>query len=114
MNGKHIVVFITVDSEDQAKRISDVLLQKKLIACVNIVRDIRSFFWWKGQVDSCSELLMIMKSRGELLDNIVDEVRRHHNYEVPEIVAMPIVGGNSLYLQWIDESVETHRQGDAD
>ena len=109
MHGNHIIIFVTVDSEEQASRISDVLLQKKLIACANIVKDVRSFFWWKGQVDSCSELLMIMKSRGELLDDIVDEVKSHHNYEVPEIVAMPILGGNSSYLRWIDESVETHR-----
>ena len=112
MSGNYIVVLVTVDSEEQAKRICDVLLQRKLIACANIVKDVQSFFWWKGKVDQSSELMVIMKSRSELLEEIIRLVKENHSYDVPEVVALPIVGGNPDYLRWIDESVEIHRKGD--
>jgi len=113
MSGNYIVVLVTVDSEEQAKRICDVLLQRKLIACANIVKDVQSFFWWKGKVDQSSELMVIMKSRSELLEEIIRLVKEKHSYEVPEVVALPIAGGNPDYLRWIDESVEVHQRGDS-
>lgn len=113
MSGNHIIVLVTVDSEEQAKRISDILLGRKAIACANIVRDVQSFYWWKGKVDHSRELLLVMKSRRELLEEIVRLVKENHSYEAPEVVAVPVVGGNPDYLRWIDESVEIHRKGDA-
>ncbi len=111
MSGDYIVVLVTVESEEQAKRISDVLLQGKLVACANIVHDVKSLFWWKGRLDRSDELLVILKSRRELLDEIVRLVKENHSYEVPEVIAIPIIGGNPDYLRWIDESVEVSRKG---
>jgi periplasmic divalent cation tolerance protein len=113
MNEDHIVVLVTVNSQEQAKQICDALLEKKLIACANIVRDIESFFWWQGKLDHSSELLLIMKSRQELLEQIIQSVKDNHSYDVPEVVALPILGGNPDYLRWIDQSVEAQRKGDA-
>ncbi len=111
MAGDYIVVLVTVNSGEQARHISDLLVLRRLIACANIVGGVQSFFWWKGNVDCSAELLLIMKSRRELLDEITRLVRENHEYEVPEVVAMPIVGGNPDYLRWIDESVELHGRG---
>ena len=109
-SGNHIIVLVTVSSEEEGKRIADILLQKKAIACANVIREIESFFWWKGEVDHSGELLLLMKSRGKLLEKIVKLVKENHSYEVPEIVAVPIIGGSADYLRWIDESVEVIRK----
>jgi len=105
MSESHVVIFVTVESEEQARRISDALLRKKLIACANIIKDVQSFFWWRGKVDHSEELMLIMKSREELLGEIVRLVKENHSYKVPEVVALRIVGGNPDYLRWIEESV---------
>jgi periplasmic divalent cation tolerance protein len=109
----HVVIFVTAESEEQARRICDVLLKKKLIACANIVRNVESLFWWQGKVEHSAELLLIMKSRRELLEEITRLVKENHSYDVPEVVALPIVGGNPDYLHWIDESVEIEQKGDS-
>ena len=62
-------------------------------------------FWWKGEIDSAQEALLIVKTKTSLLDDVVDLVKEIHSYEVPEVIALPIVGGNADYLEWIDEEV---------
>jgi periplasmic divalent cation tolerance protein len=112
-SGNPIVVLVTAGSQEEAKRISDVLLERRLVACANVFGDVQSFFWWKGELDSAKEHLLVMKSRGELLEEIVRVVREVHTYETPEVVALPIVGGNPDYLAWIEESVAVHPRGES-
>ena len=112
MSESHVAIFVTVESQEQARRISDVLLQRKLIACANMIKNVESFFWWQGKVDHREELMLIMKSREELLGEVVRLVKENHSYEVPEVIALPIIGGNPDYLRWIDESVEKKPKGD--
>ena len=71
-----------------------------------MVPRVQSKFWWKGKIDSASESLLIVKTRAALLDKVIASVKRKHSYTVPEIIAMPIVGGNTDYLDWIDESTQ--------
>lgn len=113
MSESHVVIFVTAESEEQGRRIADALLGKKLIACANIIEGVESFFWWQGKVDRSDELLLVMKSREELLEDIVRLVKENHSYKVPEVVAFPIIGGNPDYLRWIDECIESKRKGDA-
>ena len=101
----YMVVFITAKDRAEAKTISDQLLEKKLIACANIVEGVESVFRWKGKIDQAKETLIILKSKQSLFKEIVKTVKAHHSYEVPEIIALPIVEGNPDYLKWIDESV---------
>ena len=100
-----IVVFITAKDLSEAKRISQKLLEEKLIACVNIVEGVKSFFWWQGKIDNAQEVLLILKSQESLFKKIVKTVKSVHSYEVPEVIALPIVEGNPDYLRWIDESL---------
>jgi periplasmic divalent cation tolerance protein len=101
----YIVLFITTATVDEARQISTVLLEQKKAACVNIVPGVSSHFWWQGNIDSAQESLLIVKTKSSLLTEIIDLVKGIHSYDVPEIIALPIIGGNQDYLQWIDDSV---------
>ena len=98
----NIVIFITTGSGPEAKKIAELLLSQRKAACVNIVPRVDSSFWWQGKLDSARESLLIIKTIASLLPEIVDLVKAAHSYEVPEIIALPIIGGNEDYLKWID------------
>ena len=102
----NIVVLITAKNEREAKKISSKLLEKKLIACCNIIKGVKSFFWWQGKIGSASEALLILKTKKNLFQKIINLVKKLHSYEVPEIIALPIIAGDKNYLKWIDASVE--------
>lgn len=101
-----IVVFITTRDEQEAHGIARLLLHERKAACVNILAGVDSVFWWQGFVDSAQESLMIIKSKASLLPEIVNLVKGVHSYQVPEIVAIPIIGGNQDYLEWMNSEVE--------
>ena len=101
----YIVIFITAADTEEAELISRVLLGQRQAACVNIVPNVSSHFWWQEKIDSGQESLLIVKTRVSSLDNIVRLVREIHSYEVPEIIALPIIGGNQDYLDWLGEEV---------
>jgi periplasmic divalent cation tolerance protein len=97
-----IVVLITTGIEEEAHKIAQLLVEQKKAACVNIVPRVNSLFWWEGELESAQESLMIVKTKASLFSEIVDLVKRAHNYEVPEIIALPIAAGNEDYLKWLD------------
>lgn len=100
-----IVVLVTATDNEEARMIADELLNRRKAACVSIVSGVNSRFWWQGELDSAEENLLIIKTRASLLDEIVNLVSRIHSYEVPEIIALPIVGGNRDYLEWVHKEV---------
>ena len=99
----YIVVFITTSSYEEARKIADALVVQKKAACVNIVPKVSSLFRWKGKIEDVEESLMVVKTRAELFPDIVSTVKSIHSYEVPEIIALPIVEGNPDYLSWLKE-----------
>jgi len=105
LENEYIVVFVTVPDENVAKSVADAVLKNRLAACVNIASGLRSLYWWKGEIQDDSELLLIMKTRSDKFDALSAAVRAAHTYEVPEIIAMPITAGNPAYLDWINENV---------
>jgi len=102
----YIIVFITTASLKEAKGIASYLVDKKLVACVNIINNIRSIYLWKGKVEDSKECLLIAKSKRRLFVRLKKEVKKIHSYDVPEIIATKITAGNKSYLKWIDESVK--------
>ena len=101
-----IVVFVTTSTEQEARNIADRLLGERKAACINIVSSVDSLFWWEGKLDSAQESLLVIKTKASLLPEVVNLVKRVHSYEVPEVIAMPIIGGNEDYLKWIDGEVK--------
>ncbi|MDO8747602.1 MAG: divalent-cation tolerance protein CutA [Candidatus Omnitrophota bacterium] len=105
MRGKaYIVVFITASSKEEARKIARGLLEEKLAACVNILPGLESHFWWQGKIDSAKEALLVIKTKKELFNKLAKKVKSLHSYSVPEIIALPIVAGNTEYLNWINDS----------
>jgi periplasmic divalent cation tolerance protein len=100
----NIVILITCANKREATRIARHLVEQRLVACVNLIADIKSIFWWQKRIDSATEVLLIAKSRKSLIGKIVRQVRSLHSYSVPEIIALPIVAGNKDYINWINES----------
>lgn len=97
----YIIVFVTARDKAEAEKISQQLLKERLIACANIVSPVRSFFHWVGKVDTAEECLIVMKSRRNLFGEVADHIKRLHSYEVPEVLAVPIVEGSKAYLDWM-------------
>ncbi|MFH1647032.1 MAG: divalent-cation tolerance protein CutA [Chloroflexota bacterium] len=101
----YIVVLVTAKDADEAERIAQLLLKRRQAACVNIVPEVSSRFWWKDKLDTARESLLVIKTRDTLLPAVVKSVKSVHSYSVPEIIALPIVGGNQDYLDWIDHEI---------
>jgi periplasmic divalent cation tolerance protein len=99
----YLVVFITASSYEEARKIASALVDQKKAACVNIVPKVNSLFRWKGKIEEVEESLMVVKTRAELFPEVVSAVKSIHSYEVPEIIALPIVEGNPDYLTWLKE-----------
>lgn len=97
-----MVVLITAGSEEEAHKIAGLLVNKRKAACVNIVPGVHSLFRWQGGIDSARESLLLVKTRSSLLAEIIRLVREIHSYEVPEIIALPVIGGSEDYLRWLD------------
>ena len=103
----YIVVLVTASSKEEAERIVNALLKEKLIACANIFGPVSSNFWWKGKINSAEEYMVFMKTDEELFEELAERVRQLHSYEVPEIIALPIIKGFRKYLEWIEENVKS-------
>ncbi|PWH20950.1 MAG: hypothetical protein DDG58_00265 [Ardenticatenia bacterium] len=101
----HVVVLITAPSREVGRQIADSLLEKRLVACVNMIAPIESRYLWKEEHCTDEEVLLLAKTRADLFtEQLVPTVRSIHPYEVPEIIALPILMGSTDYLAWIDES----------
>ncbi|MEM7221343.1 MAG: divalent-cation tolerance protein CutA [Pseudomonadota bacterium] len=98
----HSLIVATIRTEAEARRLGLALVQARLAAAVNIQRDVSSFYWWGGEVCEAEEALLLVKTRRDLVGQVVTRLKAEHAYEVPAIVALPIEAGNQDYLDWID------------
>jgi periplasmic divalent cation tolerance protein len=97
----YIIVLVTAESKQEAEKIANHLLNDKLIACANIVGPVTSLYRWSGNIEHNEEWLTIMKTRQNLFERLTEVVKTLHSYEVPEILALPIVEGSKDYLDWM-------------
>lgn len=102
----YLVVLITCPDIQEGKKISDAILNDRLAACVNIVTDVKSLFWWSGKIHTSDEVLLLVKTKKRVLRRLIKKVKQIHQYENPEIIALPVVGGSKEYTKWIEEETK--------
>lgn len=100
---KYIMIYCTTSNKDSALKIANELVNKKLVACCNIIPEITSVYNWQNKVNTDAEVLMIMKTKSTLFKLVEQEIKKLHDYEVPEIISTEITDGSEDYLNWIDE-----------
>lgn len=96
-----MMIYITVKNAQEAEAIGSALVEKRLVACVNIIDNMKSIYRWKGAIERENEAVLIAKTKESLVEKVISAVKELHSYEVPCIEAIPIVNGNPAYLQWI-------------
>ena len=99
---EYYVVFITASNEEEAATIATVLVNEGLAKCVNIIKNIRSIYIWQGKVEDGAESMMVAKTKKTDFPALIKRVKELHGYDVPEIIAIPIVDGSEDYLKWLD------------
>jgi len=100
-----IVVMTSCAGEAEAEKLARALVESRLAACVNLVRGARSIYRWKGEIESAEEVLLVIKTSRECFADLREAVEKLHPYEVPELIALPVVAGAESYLAWLDASL---------
>jgi periplasmic divalent cation tolerance protein len=101
---KAIVVLCTAPADgDHAQRLARGLVEARLAACVNVIANLRSFYRWDGAIQDDAEVQLVIKSRAGRFDAIAAYLQEHHPYDVPEVLALPVVDGAASYLTWLAE-----------
>jgi periplasmic divalent cation tolerance protein len=99
---ERIVVTVACGSLEEARKIARALVEQRLAACVQIVPGVESVYRWQGEVETANEVLMVAKTNVACWDGLVALVRKMHSYEVPEILAVPVVQALAAYCDWMD------------
>jgi periplasmic divalent cation tolerance protein len=110
------LVLVTAPNSEVGEKIAKTLVEKELAACVNILPDLRSIYRWEGEVQDDRELLLMIKTRDNLInDHLIPVVKKLHPYQVPEIISLPVEGGGQAYLDWIlSETMDLEDETPAD
>lgn len=97
-----VLMYATAPTKDEALRIARTIVDERLAACANVIPGVTSMYWWEGSVQEDVEAVIVMKTRGDLVQALTSRVRDLHSYQCPCVVAVPIEGGNAEFLAWID------------
>ena len=100
-----IVVLSTCASEEEAGKLARALVEQRVAACVNVVPRVRSYYRWKGEVESGEEYLLIIKSSRGCMPSLLAAIEKEHSYEVPEVIALSVVDGAPGYLDWLQANL---------
>ena len=101
LRNSYIIIIVTTAGKEEAETIVQRLLEARLIACANIIGPVSSHFHWSGKMEKAEEYLILMKSRKDLFEKLSETVKALHSYEVPEILALPVVEGSKAYMDWL-------------
>ncbi len=96
-------VLVTAPDAEVGEQLARALVEERLAACVNVIPGIRSFYRWEGKVQSDDEVLLVIKTRDDRCEALADRVRSLHPYDLPEVLALPAVGGSVPYLEWVEQ-----------
>jgi len=99
---EYVQVITTTETKEDAEKIANILVQKRLAACVQVLGPITSVYWWKEEIERATEWLCVIKTRRDLYKRIEVAIRCNHPYETPEILAVPVLEGSESYFSWLD------------
>jgi periplasmic divalent cation tolerance protein len=99
------LVYITTSSEEESAIIGQKLVEERLAACANIVKEIKSFYWWQESLEEDHESVLMVKTLTKNVEPIIKRVKELHSYENPCVVAFPIIGGSREYLEWLESEL---------
>ncbi|MDO8886549.1 divalent-cation tolerance protein CutA [Candidatus Oleimmundimicrobium sp.] len=97
------LIYITAKDIKEARSIAHDLLEKRLVACVNIIPGVESYYWWKGNICESTEALLFVKTTEDRVKDVVSEVKNIHSYDVPAISAIKISAGNAEFFNWVKD-----------
>ena len=101
-----VLIYITAGSMEEARTIGNKLVSDRLAACVNIIDNVSSMYWWEGEIQDDKEVILIAKTKESLVPELVEKVRSIHSYSCPCIVSLPILNGNRAFLDWVVEETK--------
>ena len=100
------IIYITASSAKEAEIIGHTIVSKRLAACVNIIDNMKSIYHWQGKIETGDEIILIAKTKNELINELIENVKTLHSYECPCVVAFQIIAGNEAFLQWIRDETK--------
>lgn len=100
-----IQVITTVEEKDDAQEIASSIVGKRLAGCVQVIGPITSTYWWENEIETAQEWLCVIKSRKDLYEDLEQAIQQVHPYDVPEILATPVVVGSQSYLTWLNSEL---------
>jgi periplasmic divalent cation tolerance protein len=100
------IIYTTIDNEQDARKIANFLVEEQIVACVNIISNIESIYRWKGQIEEEKEIIIIAKTTDENVRKTITRIKELHKYEIPDIIAIPVIDGNNDYLDYITRETE--------
>jgi len=103
---KPLLIMVTTGGRDDAERLGEGLVVERLAACCSVVPTVHSTYFWEGQLKREHEALLLVKTVTSLAEAVQEYVRKHHSYELPEIIQLQVDGGSPAYLKWLNEQVE--------
>ena len=103
---KLCLVYMTAGSLEEAKNIGNILVEQNLVACINLLENMTSIYKWEDKLEEGQEVVMIAKTRKKLMPKLIETVKRHHSYDCPCILSLPIQGGNHEFLAWIETETD--------
>jgi periplasmic divalent cation tolerance protein len=109
----YIQVITTTETKADAQAIARAVVEKRLAGCVQIIGPITSTYWWQGEIETAEEWLCVIKSRRDLYERLEEAIREMHPYDVPEILAVPVIAGSQDYLRWLDSELGEFQRKDA-
>jgi len=103
---EHILVLTTVPDEQKAQDIAETLVGERLAACVTVSAGCQSFYWWEGKISQDREMMLFIKTKAALYDQLEARIKQVHPYRVPEIIALPLIRGYVKYLDWLTKETK--------
>ncbi len=99
-----VVILVTVATKEEGESIANQVVNRKLAACVNIIPQLQSIYYWQNKIETGSEVLLLIKTMPDRLTDLIQQIKLLHSYDVPEILALPIIQGNQEYIRWVYDS----------